>query len=313
MSYHKLSYLGLASVLTLGIAKTKLAAIEDSPSAAKPAQSQAQAQSPANPPAQVSLGEIARKARAEHAENPSKAGKVYTNADLPSGPGGVTVVAPSAAPTSPASAAKHGPAYFASRMAELQQNLAIHQRELAVLQQKLGQNMVQYYGNPNTELRQQYSRSDIDRITAAVDQKKQQVEADQNAIADLQQEVQAAGGSSDWLAGGSATPKADLSGVEKESREYWQRRFEAARRAVEQADRQQKLSEDELDLLKAQQAHEMATAAAADAAQQVAAKQAQADSDRAAAGKAHQELDALQKEFEASGAPAEWTQAEQPQ
>ena len=313
MSYHRFFCLGLALLLTLGIAKTRLAAAEDSASAAKPPQSQAQAPSQANSRTQLSLGEIARKARAEQVQNPAAPAKVYTNADLPPGPGGVTVVAPSAAATSTSSAAKHGPAYYASRMAELQQNLAIHQRELAVLQQKLGQNMVQFYPNPNAELQQQYSRGDIDKVTAAIDQKKQQVEADQKAIADLQQEVQAAGGSSDWLAGGSATPKAGLNGVEKGSREYWQQRFEAARKTVEQADRETNLSQDELDLLKAQQAHEMVTAAATDAAQQVAAKQTQVDSDRATAEKAHQELDALQKEFEASGAPADWNQPEQPQ
>jgi len=93
-------------------------------------------------------------------------------------------------------------------MGELQQNLDTHQRDLAVLHQKLGQNMVQFYPDPNKQLQQQYSRSDIDKVNAAIDQKKQQIEADQKAISDLQQEVRDQSGSSDWLTGGSAAPQA---------------------------------------------------------------------------------------------------------
>ena len=307
MSYRDFSGLVVALLLAVYVASTGAAASQTPPSAGSP---QAVTDSAARP----SLGNAARKARAEQGQSSIKPPKVYTNANLPSGSGGVTVLGP--APESepaPASEGKHGPAYFANRMAELQQNLDTHQRELAVLQQKLGQSNVQFYRDPNKELQQQYSRSDIDKLTGAIEEKKKQIEADQKAISDLQQDVQSAGGSPDWLAGGSAKPKADLAGVEKGSKNFWQLRFETARKAVDQADREQKLSEDELDLLKAQQAHDMATAAAADLAQQVAAKQAQADSDRAAAAKAHQELDALQKEFEASGAPPEWSQPEQPQ
>lgn len=313
MSYHKLLRLGVGCVLASTIAGP-LALFGDGQSPAPaPPQNQGGSQAQAQAGAQPSLGEIARKARADQARNPAKPAKVYTNESVPSGAGGLTVVGPPPAAAGGAATVKHGPAYFSTRMTELQQNLDAHERELAVLQQKLGQNMVQYYPDPNKELQQQYSRSDIDKVNAAIEQKKQQVEADQQAIADLQQELQAAGGSSEWLAGGTATPEPDLSGVEKGSQKYWQLRFEAARKAVEQADREQKLSEDELDLLKAQQAHEMATSAAADAAQQVAAKQTQAESARAAAEKAHQELDALQQEFDQSGAPADWSQPEKSQ
>jgi hypothetical protein len=318
MSYRNVSWLGFAFILALGIAGPRMSLGKDSEPAPAPlqtpSQSHAQPGAQAQTGAQPSLGDIARKARAEQARSPGKPVKEYTNANLPSGSGGLTVVGPPpAAAAAGAAEAKRGPAYFSSRMAELQQNLDVHQRELAVLQQRLGQNQVQFYSDPNKQLQEQYSRSDIDKVTAAIEQKKQQVEADQKAISDLQQEVQAQGGSSDWLSGGTAAPKADLSGVEKGSQKYWQLRFEAARKAVEQADREQKLSGDELDLLKAQQAHEMASAAAADRAQEVAAKQAQAESARAAAEKAHQELDTVQQEFDQSGAPAEWSQPEQPQ
>jgi hypothetical protein len=313
MSYRNVLWLSLSSILAVGIAGPRPALGED-PAPAR-AQDQTQAGTQPQSGARPSLGEIARKARAERAENSGKPAKVYTNENLPAGPGGLTMVKPPAEAAAPGGAAeaKHGPAYFASRMAELQRNLDTHERELAVLQQKLGQNNVQFYRDPSKQLQQQYSRSDIDKLSAAIEEKKQQVEADKQAISDLQQEVQAAGGSSEWLSGGSAAPKPDLSGVEKGSQKYWQLRFEAARKAVEQADRGEKLSEDELDLVKAQQAHDMGTAAAPGTAQQVAAKEAQAESDRAAAEKAHQELDALQQEFDQSGAPAEWSQPEPPQ
>jgi len=61
-------------------------------------------------------------------------------------------------------------------------------------------------------------------------------------------------------------------------------------------------------LLQIQQAREaLNTDVQAQLAQKIPAKQTEADSARAATEKATQELESLQKEFAASGAPEEWS------
>ena len=93
----------------------------------------------------------------------------------------------------------HDEKYFRSRLSTLQDQLETHKRELAVLQQKLGQNEMQYYPDPNKALTQQYSRSDIDKLTADIDAKKQQIADDQKAIDDLHDQLRREGGDPGWL------------------------------------------------------------------------------------------------------------------
>jgi hypothetical protein len=68
-----------------------------------------------------------------------------------------------------------------------------------VLQQKLGQNQVQYYNDPNKSLQQQYSRDDINKLTTDIDAKKQQVADDNKAIDDLRDQLRHEGGDPGWL------------------------------------------------------------------------------------------------------------------
>lgn len=93
----------------------------------------------------------------------------------------------------------HDEKYYRSRLSKLQDQLDIHKRELDVLQQKLGQNQVQYYPNPQDSLMQQYTRGDIDKLTADIDAKKQQVADDQKAIDDLHDQLRNEGGDPGWL------------------------------------------------------------------------------------------------------------------
>ena len=68
-----------------------------------------------------------------------------------------------------------------------------------MLQQKLGQNQMQYYNDPNKSLLQQYSRDDINKFTADIDAKKQQVADDEKAIEDLHEQLRREGGDPGWL------------------------------------------------------------------------------------------------------------------
>ncbi|HLW78117.1 MAG TPA: hypothetical protein VKU44_00825 [Terriglobia bacterium] len=294
------------------------------------------AQSPVEPEAaisQPSLGEVARRLKAERVQAGLKPVKVFTNDNLPSGPGGVSVIG-----TAPSSAAQgqplvealgtagsaHGEAYYARRAAKLRGNLDLHQRELWVLQQKLNLAGPQYYPDPNRALAEQYSRSEINKLNQEIDEKKQQLDDDQKAIDDLRAALQREGGDIGWLrpgavAGAAATGAEGEAGPGAEGPEaqaavdtqaYWQARFKAARQRLKHAQEEQQLAEDELTLLQTRQATESSEDAQSGFAVQIPAKQTEVAVKRAATAKAQEALDALEQEFRQSGAPEEWSKAE---
>ena len=89
--------------------------------------------------------------------------------------------------------------YRRSRLSKLQDRLDTDKRELDVLQQKLGQNQMQFYNDPNKSLQQEYSRGDINKLTAEIDAKKQQIADDEKAIDDLRDQLRHEGGDPGWL------------------------------------------------------------------------------------------------------------------
>jgi hypothetical protein len=155
----------------------------------------------------TSLGDIARQMKAQKAKD-HKPVKVITNDNI-SGPNedasgfGANSPGKSSVGSSPkpdgASAGGHDEEYFRSHLSTLQDKLDTHKRELEVLQQKIGQNQMQYYPDPNKSLLQQYSRADILKLTAAIDAKKQQVADDEKAIDDLHEQLRHEGGDPSWL------------------------------------------------------------------------------------------------------------------
>lgn len=270
---------------------------------------------------QPSLGELARKQRAVQATSPVKSPKVYTNDNLPSAAGNLTILgtpdwmkggAEAAAGKPDVSTAKHGEEYYRTREHELRALLDVHQRELEVLQQRLGQNQVEYYSNPSEALQQQYSREDVNRLQAAIDQKQQQVDADRQALTNLEDDLRRQRGDPGWLnaeaPAAQSAARPDLSGVQKGSEEYWRLRFKAAREALAHAQEARQLAEDELGLLQSQQAHDWGTPAAASADSRIEEKRNEVASKREAETQAQQELDALDDEFQHSGAPKEWSE-----
>jgi hypothetical protein len=154
----------------------------------------------------ASLGDIARKLNAEKSKAPKPA-KVITNDNIGGPVESSGFGASSQAKSPPNSASEqlaaagpaHGEQYFRSRLSSLQSQLDTHKRELDVLQQKLGQNQMQFYPNPQDSLTQQYSRSDINKLNADIDAKRQQIADDEKAIDDLHEELRRDGGDPNWL------------------------------------------------------------------------------------------------------------------
>jgi uncharacterized protein with LGFP repeats len=154
----------------------------------------------------TSLGDIARKLKAQKSKEPKPA-LVITNDNLPATKNdsetsptskdkvsGDSVQKNSGEPAEP-----HDEKYYRARLSKLQDQLDTDKRELDVTQQKLSQNQVQYYSNPQDSLMQQYSREDVNKLTSGVDEQKQKVAADEKAIEDLHDQLRHEGGDPDWL------------------------------------------------------------------------------------------------------------------
>ncbi|HMD98184.1 MAG TPA: hypothetical protein VKM93_12760 [Terriglobia bacterium] len=269
-----------------------------------------------------SLADVARKAKADRAQKSRKPVKVFTNDSLPTS-GGISVIGPPA--SEEAAGVTEADQALAKQKQEardefqkLSASLNLHQRELAVLQQKLNLAQVQFSFNPNETLQQETFRTDINNLTQEVKEKTQQVADDQQAISDLQAQVLREGGDTSWLTatGGAGAPGSSSESAAAEklpkagTREYWQQRFQTARETLARAQEEQQLAEDELSLLQTRQAQELNPTSQAQLAQAIAAKQEEIGMKRAATEKAKQDLDSLEKQFDASAAPAEWSQPE---
>jgi hypothetical protein len=178
-----------------------------------------------NSTSSVPLGDVARQLKAQRAKSQEKS-KVFTNDDLatlspsPAKPSTTTKEAkPGEKPvkkTSGNEAEKespkatsattgeetHGEKYYRDRMTKLQDQLDIHQRELSVLQQRLGQNQMMYYPDPNKGLLQASgptAMSDVVKLQDQIAKKKAEVAADQEAIEDLREQLRREGGDAGWL------------------------------------------------------------------------------------------------------------------
>ncbi len=164
-----------------------------------------------------SLGELARQLRAEHGKTSEKPAKVYTNDNIPR-TGALSDVGPTSQPTAGGTTAKgesaagaastgesksatgpHDEKYYRERMKELRSQKEMHERELAVLKQKLALNETQYYSDPNKTLTQEFTRSDINKKQGEIDKKQQQIANDQKAIDDLEAQCQQEGCPPGWL------------------------------------------------------------------------------------------------------------------
>ncbi len=185
------------------------------PVASKSSQQNAATPSQTAPAAkqQDSLAAAARRAREQKKETP-KAAKVFTNDNIPT-QGGISAVgeapASSSADNSQNASASAGPSAangalpdgndekgWRSVFAKLHHKLDQDQSELDILQRELGTLGPQYYSDPTKALMQSVTRSDINEKTAKIDQKKADVQADNQAISDAEDALRKAGGDRGW-------------------------------------------------------------------------------------------------------------------
>jgi hypothetical protein len=155
---------------------------------------------------QDSLAEAARKAR-EQKKLAAKPGKVFTNDNIPTS-GGISSASASSASSAKEAASDATPASSSAsandekswrdKFAQLRQKLDRDKENLDVMQRELGELSVQYYSDPTKAMQQQLSRDDINKKTAAIDAKKKEVEADQQAIDDAEDDLRKAGGDPGW-------------------------------------------------------------------------------------------------------------------
>jgi hypothetical protein len=186
-----------------------------------------------NSTSSVPLGDLARQLKAQRAKSEGKP-RVFTNDDLaalpPSGEHSAASPAKSSstiakeaksgekpakktsgseagkesakAPPAETGEQRHGEEYYRERMSKLQDRLEIDQRELSVLEQKLGQNQMQYYPDPNKGLLQESgptALSDVHKLQDQIAKKRAEVAADQAAIDDLREQLRREGGDAGWL------------------------------------------------------------------------------------------------------------------
>jgi hypothetical protein len=283
----------------------------------------------------TSLGDLARQLKAQRAKSDAKP-RVFTNDDLPAPPPGEQAAGSSAKSsattkeTNPGQQSAdetgeetHGEKYFRRRMSKLQDRLNIHQRELSVLEQKLGQNQMMYYPDPNKGLLQESgptAMSDVGDLQGQIAKKKGEITADQEAIENLQDQLRREGGDPAWLRSSKETheeTETDQAGYNSavpedkaKAKEYWQARFKSARAHLADAKERLRLAEDELNLLQIQDARELDSNVKAELAEKIKAKESEIAQRRAATKEAQKTLNDLQNRFKASGAPDEWSETE---
>jgi hypothetical protein len=150
----------------------------------------------------------ARKAR-EAKKSAQKAKLVFTNDNIPTGPGSAPSVAgPAAAPAEPAAKAtaekssdedkKKEEAEWRNKFAEARAKLATAEKELDILQRELNLNRQQYYSDPNKTMREEYTRSEVNKGKGDIDAKKLEVAQMRSALAALEEDLRRAGGPAAW-------------------------------------------------------------------------------------------------------------------
>jgi hypothetical protein len=186
---------------------------------------------------QQSVADAARKARAEK-KNAPKAKMTIDNDNLGTLTGTVNVVGQEPAPsgdqankdggdksTKPAAPGDKAPAkdeaYWRDKFAAANKKLADDAHELDILQREFNLKQDQFYTDPTAQLKQEYSRQDLNDTKAKIDAKTAVVDQDKADISNLEDELRQAGGDPGWAtppsqpAPGEPAPAQPASGPQK--------------------------------------------------------------------------------------------------
>lgn len=156
---------------------------------------------------QESVADAARKAQAEK-KNAPKPKLSIDDDNLNTITGTVSVVgqepaAPDDQKKKPAGdqkdkAAVKDEAYWRDKFASAYKKLSDDSHELDILQREYNLKQEQFYQNPMAELKQEYSRSDLNDTKAKIDDKTAVVAQDKADISSLEDELRQAGGDPGW-------------------------------------------------------------------------------------------------------------------
>src|SRR5579875_175525 len=166
-------------------------------------QTAAKKEGPTSPAQAESLAQAAAKARAQE-KNAPKAPMVFTNDNIPRAGNGISVVGSVQAPTKGSATNAKKPAsedqekYWRQKFADARHKIKQDEQELSVMQRELGELNVQYYPNPTKAMEQSVSRSDITAKQNAIAAKQKELEADKQALSNLEDELRKAGGDPGW-------------------------------------------------------------------------------------------------------------------
>jgi hypothetical protein len=164
------------------------------------------------------VADAARKAREQKKTEP-KPKKVYSNDDFGGGtaaPATAPATASTAATTTPkdnpsadaaadkgaasdkAAEAPNNEETWRKRFKEARAKLTQAEQELDILQREQQKAQVQYYGDPQKALSEQYTRKDVSEKETKIAAKKQEIEQMKQQISDLEDALRKSGGDPGW-------------------------------------------------------------------------------------------------------------------
>lgn len=268
-------------------------------------------QAPGGEVVQPSLGELARKVRAERKEQRLANVPFFTNDNLPKDQG-LGVIGPSnpqsVSPLSPPERQQEEKEKLTTLRYKLSQalrRLQIDQREAGVLQKELSQNNMQYYPNPNQTLVQEYNRKDINNLTKELYAKRQQIADDQQAVNDLQSQVESA--QSRWGSVNAGqlnreTAPAPPIAAKPGTKAYWRVKLERAQQQLRDAKERESLAGNELRLLQIEQVRTLDPNAQAGLGAEISAKQDEVKAAQQAVEAAESNLEDVKERMKVIGA-----------
>lgn len=180
-----------------------------------------------------SLGDAARKARAQKKDS-SKPARVFTNEDMGSLKGTISVIGNEPASSSgttktaektddkkPANGtddkdskkeSANSESYWRAKFAAARRVLSDDSKELDILQREFNLKQEQYSQDPSWAMHEQNNRADINKTQSQIDAKKQDVEKDKQAISNLEDELRKSGGEPGWANEPSNSSSSDSTG-----------------------------------------------------------------------------------------------------